>query len=66
MAPLKSIVYCDLFIIIIINFFRQVFSEYTEANATSLIPLDTILPEICVFIIGFNCAVWTKMRCLAD
>ena len=49
----------------IINFFRRVFSEYTEANATSLIPLDTILPEKCVFIIGFSCTVWTKMRSLA-
>ena len=39
-------------IISFINFFRRVFSEYTEANAASLIPLDTILPDICVFIIG--------------
>ena len=46
----------------IINFFRWLFCEYTEANATSLIPLDTVLPEICSFIIGFNCIVWTKMR----
>ena len=51
--------------IIITNFFRRIFSEYTEANATSLIPLDTILPEICVFIIGFSCTVWIKMRSLA-
>ena len=51
-------------IIIFINFFRLFFSEYTEANATSLIPLDTILPEKCAFIIGFNCTVWTKMRSL--
>ena len=64
--PLKTIVSCDLFIIIfIINFFRLVFSEYTEANATSLIPLDTIHSEKCVFIIGFSCTVWTKMRSLA-
>ena len=35
------------------------------ANATSLIPLDTIHSEICAFIIGFNCTVWTKMRSLA-
>ena len=35
--------------------------------ATSLLPLpvDTILPEICAFIIGFTCTVWTKMRSLA-
>ena len=32
--------------------------------ATSLIPLDTILHEICAFIIGFSCTVWTKMRSL--
>ena len=37
----------------------------TEANATSYIPLDTILPEICTFIIGFSCTVWIKMRSLA-
>ena len=55
-----------IIIIISINFFRRVFSECTEANATSLIPLDTILPEICAFIIGFSCTVWTKMRSLAD
>ena len=66
--PLKTFVSCDLFIIIIIffiNFFRRVFSEYTEANATSLTLLDTILPEKCAFIIGFSCTVWTKMRSLA-
>ena len=51
--------------VIIINFFRRFFSECTEANATSLIPLDTILPEICAFIIGFSYTVWTKMRSLA-
>ena len=64
--PLKNIVSCDLFIIIIIviNFFRRVFSEYTEVNATSIIPLDNILPEIYAFIIGFSCTVWTKMRSL--
>ena len=48
--PLKTVVSCDLFIIIIIvfiiNFFRRVFSGYTEANVTSLIPLYTILPEL--------------------
>ena len=48
-----------IIIIIIINFFRWVFSEYTEANSTSLKRLDTILPEICAFIIGFSCTVWT-------
>ena len=44
---------CDKFIIIIIIFFRQVFSKYTEAIATSLIPLVINFPEICAFIIGF-------------
>ena len=52
-------------IIIIINFFRRVFSECTEAIATSLIPLDTILPEICALIVGFSCTVWIKMSSLA-
>ena len=34
--------------------------------ATSLYNyLDTILPEICAFIIGFSCTVWIKMRSLA-
>ena len=40
--PLKTVASCDLFIIIIIiNFFRRVFSECTKAIAASLIPLDT-------------------------
>ena len=68
LAPAKTVITCDLFIIVIIiitNFFRRVFSEYTEANTTSLIPLDTILPEKCAFIFGFSCTVWTKMRFLA-
>ena len=68
--PLNTVVSRDVLIIIIIiiifiNFFRWVFSEYTGANATSLIPLDTTLPEKCAFIIGFSCTVWTKMRSLA-
>ena len=54
-----------IFILIIIHFFRRVFSECTETNATSLVPLDTILPEICALIIGFSSTVWTKMRLLA-
>ena len=48
---------CDLFIIIIIiiiNFLAQVFSDCTEAVATSLIPLVTNFSEICAFIIGFR------------
>ena len=51
-----------IIIIIIINFFRRFFSECTAAVATSLIPLVTNFPEICVFVIGFNFTVWTKMR----
>ena len=69
--PLKTIISCDLFIIIIIviifiiiNFFRRVFSEYTEVNATSLI-LYTIHREKCAFIVGFSSTAWTKMRSLA-
>ena len=68
--PPKTIVSCDLFIIkiiiiiIIIHFFIRVFSEFTKAVKTSLIPIDTILPEICAFIVGFSCTVWTKMRSL--
>ena len=42
---------------------RSVFSECTEVIATSLIPLHTILPEKCAFVI---CTVWTKMRSLAS
>ena len=44
-----------IIIIFIINFFIRVFSEYTEAVTTSLIPVDAILPEICTFIVGFSC-----------
>ena len=56
---------CDLFIIIIIIInIHFCFSEYTETNAMSLMPLDTIPPEICAFIIGFSCTVWTKMMSL--
>ena len=33
--------------------------------ATSFVPLDIILLEICAFIIGFSSTVWTKMRSLA-
>ena len=44
---------------------QTVFSECTEAIATSLIQLYTILLEICAPTIGFNCTVWTKMRSMA-
>ena len=53
-----------IIIIIFINFFRRVFSEYTEAVITSLIPIDAILPEICTFIAGFSCTVLTNMTSL--
>ena len=33
--------------------------------ATSLVPLETILPVILVFIINFSCTVCAKMRSLA-
>ena len=67
--PLKTVISCDLFIIIIIiifiiNFFKRAFSECTEAITISLIPLESILPEEYAFIIGFSCTVWTKMRYL--
>ena len=63
--PVMGTIFLIIIIFIIINFFRWVFSEYTEVNATSLIPLDTIHPEICAFINGFSCTVWTKIRSLA-
>ena len=50
----------------VMNFFRQAFSEYTKVITTSLIPLVTILPEECAFIIGFSSSLWTKMRSLDD
>ena len=55
--PPKTIVSCDLFIIIIIiiNFFRRVLSECS---------LHHLSPIFLRFIIGFSCTVWTKMRSL--
>ena len=41
--------------------FSDGFSPSILANATSL---DTILPEICAFIVCFSCTVWTIMRSL--
>ena len=66
LAPAKNHHFLRLFmlIIIIIKFFRRVFSEYTEAVTTSLMPIHAILPEICAFIVGFSCTVCTKMRSL--
>ena len=51
-------------IIIIMNS-SDGFSQSVLKQITSLIPLGTILPEKCAFIIGFSCTVWTKMRSLA-
>ena len=62
---IRIIIIIIIIIFIIINFFRRVFSECTEALATSLMPLETIPPESCAFIIGFCCTVRTKMRSLA-
>ena len=50
---------------VIINFFEQVLYECTEGIVTSLITLDIILSDICAYIIGFSCTVWTKMRSFA-
>ena len=44
---------------------QRVFSEYTEAIITSLIPLESIFLEECAFIIGFSYTVWTKTRFFA-
>ena len=49
-----------IIIVIMIIFFIRVFSECTEAIATSLTPLVTDFTEICSFINGFNFTVWTK------
>ena len=43
-------IYNIKYYIIIVHFFRRVCSECTEAIATSLIPLNTILAEICAFL----------------
>ena len=45
---------------------HPLFPWITEALVTSLTQLETTLPEICVFIIGFSCTVRTKMRSLAS
>ena len=45
--PVMGTIFLVIIIIVfIINFFIRVFSEYTEAVTTSLIPIDAILPEI--------------------
>ena len=48
-----------IIIIILITLFRRLFSECTEAVATSLIPLVTNFPKICASIV-FSFTVWTK------
>ena len=65
LVPVKKLHFLRfIIIIIIINLFRRVFSEYTEAVTTSLMPIHAILPEICAYIVGFSCTVCTKMRSL--
>ena len=49
-----------IIIIIIIHLFIRVFSECTEAVATSLIPHSYHFPEIFAFMISFSFTVWTK------
>ena len=46
------------------NMMIIIMNKSQEAITTSLIPLETILPEECAFIIGFSCTVWTTMRSL--
>ena len=41
------------------------FSRSILLKGTLYIPLDTILPEKCAFIVCFSCTVWTKMKSLA-
>ena len=41
------------------------FSRSILLKGTLYIPLDTILPEKCAFIVCFSCTVWTKMRSVA-
>ena len=54
-----------IMIIIFINVFRRVFSMYTEANATSLIPLLPLFLRNVLLSLVISYTVWTKMRCLA-
>ena len=50
-----------IMIIIIINFFRRVFSEcILKRSLHHLHHIVTNFPEICAFIIGFSFTVWTK------
>ena len=50
--------------IIIINFFTGFLRVYRSGRYVTYVIRD-ILPEICVFFIGFSCTVWTIMRYLA-
>ena len=52
-------------VIIFINFFRRVLSEFTEVITTSLLPLEIICFEKFAFIMNLSCTMWTKMRSLA-
>ena len=65
MVFLLLVIIIIVIIIIIIHFFiLWVFSEFTEAVTTPFIPIDAILTEMCAFIVGFSCTVWTKMMSL--
>ena len=55
-----NVFYVVIIIINLINFFRWVFSEYTEVINTSFTPLGTSFPDKCAFIIGFSCTVYGK------
>ena len=61
LETVKTFISCDLVLIIIIIIIIIIFSECTEAI---IIPLETILPEECAFIIGFSCTVRTKLKSL--
>ena len=65
-CPLKTVISCDLFIIIIIifiNFFRRVSPNVLKRSYITSTTI-TNFPVICAFIIGFT-VMWTKMRSLA-
>ena len=59
LAIYSIIIIIIIIFIIIINFFSQ------SLPKRSLHHLENIIPEICAFVIGFSCTMWTKMRYLA-
>ena len=72
LAPVKTVVSCDLFIIANNNYhfhhhYQLLQKGFLRAVTTSLIPIDAILPEICTFIIDFGCThAWTINEVLAS